>query len=251
MTTFPNNATFKFIEYSPLPYNAYPADVAAVLDSVVRLFSMYFNDVRQHPLTVKCNYPKRESPETVYEINTIYLNISPFTSDGYPGCYWSQFIYQFSHEFCHYMNWGHVVQSMRWFEETLCELASHFFLIKSAEQWVHNAPYPNWNSYSGKLLAYELNSRNEVEPFDISDLLNPSSKIIYSLKENEYQRSKNRYIALKLLPLFEQNPALWKIVPFLPDLDDNRTFLENLKLLGHLSNQSIYPIIREFQVSLK
>lgn len=251
MTTFPNNPTFKFIECSSLPYSSYPFDVIAVLDSVVQLFSLYFNDVHQHPLTVVCNFPKKEMPETVYEINTIFLNVSPFAPDGGPGCYWSQFIYQFSHEFCHYMNWGHVVQPLRWFEETLCELASHFFLIKSAEQWIHNAPYPNWSSYSSNLIAYEINTRGNIESFDTSDLLNHSSEVIRSLEGNEYQRSKNRYVAIKLLPLFEENPTLWKIVPFLTTLSDDRPFRDNLELLGHLSSQNTSLIVKTLQSSFE
>ena len=58
--------------------------------------------------------------------------------------YWSQYVYQFCHELCHVMiNFdrypGH---KHRWFDESLCELASLFVLHRLAASWAAEPP-PN------------------------------------------------------------------------------------------------------------
>ena len=243
---FLSNPRMTFSEMSTLPYPYYEKDVVAVLDSVKKLFSCYFPNVDAHPLSVKCNAPFRSVPETVYELSTIFLVVSPFDENGNPGCFWSQFIYQFSHEFCHYMNWGHVVQPMRWFEESLCELASFFFLIKSSELWKVSPPYPTWASYSDNLLEYFHSMEQSAFPVALSNFSMPDSSILRSLESNEYKREVNKYIALRMLPIFMHTPSLWKIIPFLTQLKQENDFPENLELLGNLSEQNIVSLKKLF-----
>ncbi len=246
MYIFPSNPQFSFTETCVLPYKTYERDVVTVLDFVKNLFSKYFNNVNQFPLKVVNVYPHKAYPMTVYEEQTIFLSVSPYDSNGNPGCYWSQFIYQFSHEFCHYMNYGHTVQSMRWFEETLCELASHFFLLKSAEEWKVNPPFSGCNNYSHSLLVYELNARNDIAQFNLNKLSDINSAHLFSLQEDEYQRPKNRYMALQLLPLFEANPSLWKIVPELVNLPVSNSFAQNFFELENKSKENISCIKKLF-----
>ena len=56
--------------------------------------------------------------------------------------YWSQYIYQFSHELCHVLTGFDRYREHRhkWFEETLCELASLFTLYQLSETWATNPP---------------------------------------------------------------------------------------------------------------
>ena len=58
--------------------------------------------------------------------------------------YWCQYVYQFSHELCHVMvGFDHYkVHRHKWFEETLCELASLFVLYRLAAVW-DEAPPPD------------------------------------------------------------------------------------------------------------
>lgn len=246
MKLFTSNATFSFTETTPLPYPYYEQDVATILDSVKILFSKYFDDVDKNYLQVVNVYPSDEYPMTIYEQNKIYLRVSPFDKNGSPGCYWCQIIYQFSHEFCHYMNFGHVVKSMRWFEEVLCELASHFFLLKSVENWAVSPPHDSWRSYSQALLSYELENRKSITTFDFK---NDFHQILTLLESDEYQRKLNRFIALCLLPLFIEKPSLWKIVPCLIELHDSNPFHQNLKSLGNLSGEDVSDIESVFYPS--
>ncbi len=73
-----------------------------------------------------------DNPRTIYDTRPykIYLSVHD--------TYWSQYVYQFAHELCHVLTRfdrfkGH---KHKWFEETLCELASLFALHRLAERWV-------------------------------------------------------------------------------------------------------------------
>lgn len=243
MVVFPSNQNFSFTEKCTLPYPTYEVDVVAVLNSVTTLFSKYFKNINTHPLQIENVYPSDDFPQTVYESYKIYLCIPPFDENGNPGCYWSQFIYQFSHEFCHYMNFGYVVQPMRWFEEMLCELASHFFLLKIAEQWAVSPPYASLISYSNSLHEYESSNRTDISSFDFSI---DFPTILKEFEKDEYQRQYNRFIALTLLPMFIEKPSLWNIVPCLTDLSENLSFRDNLEKLSELSKENMDEIISVF-----
>lgn len=226
MISFPSNPNFTYEDFQPAPYETYHADVAAVLDSVKFLFSKYFDSVEALPLSVFNNVPGRNTPETLREWHVIFLIIDATDENGKPGCYWCQFIFQFAHEFCHYMIPGDVAPAMRWFEETICELASHFFLLKSAEQWRVAPPYSHWKDYSDSIANYELDRKKQVVPFCIRDLWNPKSDILSSLQVDCEQRSVNNYLAVRLLPYFIERPSLWKIVQYMPSLHLEYTFLK-------------------------
>lgn len=248
MQQFPHFHSFNFIELKPLPYPTYEVDVVAVLDSVTQLFSNHFTNIERFPLTIICNDPNRPDPETIYELNSIYLCIDPFDENGQPSCYWSQFIYQFSHEFCHYMNFGHVIQKMRWFEECLCELASHFFLIQSFHTWQTSPPYETWKAYAPYLREYQVSATRHDAKFDITELSNESSFLRKSLESNEYNRDYNRHIALKMLPLFLQTPSLWKIVPSLVKMKENLSFHKNMLLLESESKTNLQDLLTIFGI---
>lgn len=249
MHPFPSNPHFTYTDFQPAPYEGYFDDVVAVLDSVKLLFSNYFVFSDNLSLSVINNHPDKDSPEIIKEICSIYLTVDSIDKNGEPGCYWSQFIFQFAHEFCHYMTFGHVTQTMRWFEETICELASHFFLLKSAEQWSITPPYPHWKYYSNFISSYEINRRKQVTLFLIKDLWNPISNIISSLQVNEYQRTLNNYLAVELLPYFIEHPNLWKTVHYMPQFKANYTFVQNIQYLQSLSKEPIFDIMLKLSQS--
>lgn len=249
MILFPSNPNFSYTESCQLPYTAYEQDVVSVLDSIVLLFRQYFENVDSHPLKVINVFPSDKYPMTVYETATIFLCVSPLDEDGNPGLFWNQFIYQFSHELCHYMNFGHVIQPMRWFEECLCELASHFFLIKGAEQWAVFPPYLNWRNYAPNILSYEISMRSNTSIVVTTELSKTNSRLLASLENDEYQRPQNKYIALELLPLFIRKPALWNIVPYLTALSDYKCFAESLLMLGNWSGEDLTKVLNLFGIA--
>jgi hypothetical protein len=129
---------------------------------------------------------------------------------------WDQLSYQFSHELCH-----HVFNTpddnndpYGWLEESFCELASIIVLRNMADRWKNNPPYSNWKNYSKVL-------KNNVDGVtnDISCQINiPFSTWLsdnfQDLKTNRYDRARNKTVALKLLPHFEKDPYLWRIIHF-------------------------------------
>ncbi len=134
---------------------------------------------------------------------------------------WSQFAYQFSHEFCHILS-GH--ERLRdnpnqWFHESLCELASVFTLRQMAQQWLTCPPFPNWVDYAVSLDQYadELVSRQERQsPSDETLALWLVSEE-ESLRRDPYQRANNAVVSYSLLPIFEGEPTGWNAVRSLPD----------------------------------
>lgn len=240
---YPN---FCYIEKENLPSSAYELEYFAILESVISLFSRYFANVNQYPLFVINNDNTIDyAPQTFYETYTIYLNVLSLGEDNKPTHYWSQLIYQFSHEFCHYMNFGHVPTKLRWFEESICEMASLFFLLKSSELWVINPPVKNSEHYSKSLLNYVLNIYQKDKMYEESFSLSDPA-VISQLEKDEYNRDMNRRIAIAMLPLFIENPDLWKCIPHLPELSAKNSFHDNLQLLEKLSNQDLSNILSIF-----
>lgn len=134
---------------------------------------------------------------------------------------WSQYAFQFSHEFCHVLSH---YESLRdnpnnWFHETICELASVFTLRRMAKRWLTSPPYPNWADYAESLESYvqERLSRQEVQlPIGIT-LLAWLSSHEDELREDRYQRDKNSLIAYALLPIFESEPKGWNSIGRFPN----------------------------------
>ena len=234
---FPSVPDFYFTEWQEQCEISYLKTAAAVLNSVIMLYREYFPFIDTSSLFVINNHPEHKEPMKVYDKNIIFLTAST-------SC-WAQFIYQFAHEFCHYVIAKRVDKRMRWFEEALCELSSQFFLTKSAEKWKEQPPYSDseWRRYASSIQDYVDSILNTAISFPILDLSNPSSDILKSLEKDEYQRELNCAFAVHLLPHFIESPSLWQIVYYLPELSDSNTFLENLYLLQDLSGQPIENII--------
>ena len=141
--------------------------------------------------------------------------------------FWSQYAFQFSHEFCHIMcGYKAGDQSNQWFEESLCETASLFAMRKMRKEWEEKPPYPNWKSYAPALEKYaqeRLDSHAWPDSLTVAEWYDRNKE---KLKENPTDREKNTTIATKLLPLFEQRPENWGAVAFLNvhKTKDSRSF---------------------------
>ena len=194
-----------------------PRDIRAVLESVDHVFrpcfgsSMNTNDL----LVIHID----DHPVTYSNHNVILLSVEE--------TYWNQYAYQFAHEYCHFQIGGNVPQQLRWFEESLCELASYFFLPRIGDLWKTNPPYLEWKDYAEKFQKYSLHDQQKATPFDL-DFLDNSSAWAH-LIQNEYDRPKNAYVAIKLMPVFEANPCLWSVVHHIKSVPKNLTFSESLR----------------------
>ena len=128
--------------------------------------------------------------------------------------YWSQYVYQFSHELCHVLtNFDrHKGHKHRWFDETLCELASLFVLHRLAELWQERphveivgatAFAPNHRTYAERIAArYPRPSRDH--------LANWFAVIGPTLEVDPYQRELCGTIAVALLDSFQRDYTLWQ-----------------------------------------
>ena len=133
---------------------------------------------------------------------------------------WSQFAYQFAHEFCHALSNYELLRTNpnNWFHEALCELASVFTLRKMVETWPTQPPYPNWTDYAGSLASYADNLLSDQEcqlPPGMS-LGNWLSAHEEELRNDPYLRPKNAVVAYTLLPIFEHSPEGWNAIRKLP-----------------------------------
>lgn len=217
-------------------------NIWAVLESVDRVFrpcfgsSMNMNDL----LVIHCD----DHPVTYSNHNVILLSAEDR--------FWCQYAYQFAHEYCHFQIGGNVPQQLRWFEESLCELASYFFLPKIGDLWETNPPYPNWKDYGENFREYSMHDHQKATPFDLALSDNPDTLV--HLIQNEYDRPKNSYVALKLMPVFEANPYLWSVVHIIKRVPKNLTFSESLRCWRDLSpdefRRDICTIAKIFSVAL-
>lgn len=125
---------------------------------------------------------------------------------------WSQFAFQFSHEFCHVLSGYEWLQNNlnNWFHEALCELASVFTLRRMGETWPVNPPFQNWSDYACSLTdgAKERISHEESRPPKGDTLKSCLSVREDELRDYPYQRQLNAVVAYSLLPLFVSPPTL-------------------------------------------
>ena len=132
--------------------------------------------------------------------------------------YWCQFVYQFAHEYLHYLV-GRTYDTddrFGWFEESLAELASLYALERMGTLEFRN---PRLEAYKHYFPAYarEAVATNDYQP--TAPLLEFLPSILDDLEKDRYDRAKNRAIAERLLPYFLDNPRLWGAVPYLREVD--------------------------------
>ena len=147
--------------------------------------------------------------------------------------YWSQYAFQFSHEFCHIMcRYKDADKSNLWFEETLCETASLYALRAMSETWAHRPPYSNWKDYRHSLRKYAQERIDEHRIDKTTSLADWYREHADHLRTHSTDRPKNTAVAIEILPLFERQPKYWAAVSFInqgrtKDPQDFKTYLNN------------------------
>jgi hypothetical protein len=127
--------------------------------------------------------------------------------------YWSQYSFQFAHEFCHILcNPVDDDTSNKWFEESLCEMASLFALRRMGETWKTDPPYPNWRGYAPALRKYADDRIEKASLPADQNLAAWYREHEAALRREPTQRELNEVAAVALLPLFEKEPAHWQAV---------------------------------------
>jgi hypothetical protein len=131
--------------------------------------------------------------------------------------YYSQFIYQFAHELTHVRaNFQPINHENKWLEETLCETASLFALLKLSTHWEKNAPNKALKNYRYSLATYAAKVMKTREPLTLETSPAFYQKHRATLRKSSTERSINGAFANLILPLLEAEPDHWKTLPHFP-----------------------------------
>jgi hypothetical protein len=220
-----------------------PNDIIRILELVKKAFQdIYKIDYLNRSLAIRYN---KDYPVTSLDYSTIFLS----SIDEH----WEQLIYQFSHELFHLMINKEIINNLKWFEETLGELSSQYFLLKLAKDWEDKHPYHDLPICSESIKDYYENHFNNIQKIPINE--NEFNEFInihlISLETNWYIREINKLCAEKLLSIFIENPILWLDVIKIRDIKEKLPFKESLKYLRDKSDiienkESINKIIKLF-----
>lgn len=128
--------------------------------------------------------------------------------------YWSQYSLQFSHELCHILTNSDSGKKHKhkWFEETLCELASLFVLHRLAGFWAANPPpsVPGAVDFAPNHGIYAEEREREFGLPPDRALPEWLQAQLAALEADSCDRQRNGTIAVALLPEFRRNPDLWR-----------------------------------------
>jgi len=190
----------------PDSWKAEPEDVRRVLYWTARELWRYFPDGRLEPILVQA----RGVPIVLHQRGAqgefqVRLN----TGDTY----WSQYAFQFAHEFCHILcKYDEDPHHNKWFEESICEVASLFAMRRMAESWEVDPPYPHWKNYSASLQTYADDRIAKAQLAEGMALGQWYRQHRLALRAAKLDRAKCHIVAVQLLPLFEASPEHWPAV---------------------------------------
>jgi hypothetical protein len=204
--------------------DASPADVKAVLDSVIIAISPYMPNHKFNTILIR---PSKDAPRAVYEKGANGEYIVQLQARGRQ---WAQFSYQFGHEMCHLMSNYDLapnnVSHQQWFEESLCEAFGLFTLERMASQWESNPPYPNWREYAPHFIEYQHANLNQAHRVLPKGMGLPAWYQQYqaTLSNDPYaqERHLNELVSNRLLPIFSMTPNGWEAINYLNLGDDSK-----------------------------
>ena len=185
---------FELKEFTNIPncYHSFnvvnDSQFESTCENLIKEMSFFFKQASFEELKILNPNPSGNFPQYLSSDNIIYLTV-------WDGIRESQIIYQLAHELCHYfIKKGIKNDELKYFEETVCDLSSHFFL-RNKPQKIHK--------------VYDDETLMNITEIDLS----------YSTSYDRYNREQNTYIAKLLLPIFEITPSLWSEVPKLADIE--------------------------------
>jgi hypothetical protein len=195
---------------------ASPADVSAVVQSVAQCLEEAVMERPVEPILVEPTPGIDDPPRALFDRAKsgevrVLLNVR--------GNLWARLALQFAHEFCHVLsNFGEPLHhSSRWLDESLCEASSLFALRAMAARWQHFPPYPNWAPYALRLAEYSEERCTDPAhqlPAGMGFLQWLASQVPL-LRGDAGRRADNTLVALRLLPVFEENADAWRAVRYL------------------------------------
>lgn len=183
--------------------------VRAVLLTTANELFVYFPDRELKPILVE----PLKGPITLFDRGPrgeYYVRLD--TGDNL----WAQWAYQFAHEFGHILSsYDEVSHQNKWFEETICEVASLFTLKKLADTWSKPPSSESWQRFAPAMRKYAEARINKAQlPAGVT-LAKWFEEHARPLAKNGYDRERNTLAAVQLLPLFEKSPEHWEAITWL------------------------------------
>ena len=213
--------------------------VHAVLESAYEVLVQAFDKHPDAPIHVAW---WNQSPRVFFDHRPYQIRLNARDT------YWCQYVYQFSHELCHVLTSFDRHRSLKhkWFEESLCELASLFVLHRLADGWKERPPLcvfeaqafaPNFRSYAEEIeQGYDQPGDGGLRAWLAANL--------DRLEGNPVIREVNGILAVALLDRFLEDPSLWRDCGQLNcwDATVNETFESYLEAWAeHLQAQGTSP----------
>lgn len=208
------------IEYSAsCQPSIYRTAFAESLESIEAIMAAAFG--KEPPKYYVSIDPDFESPQCCYYQSPAQIRLQ---TDGIHEC---QAFYQFCHELCHLFIGPNGYDRVSWLEETICELASLYFM----------KAYAPWTCFSiHEHLRLQFRPE-KYTPFNLADLYDSQSCISQYLSKCNCDRKRNRYIALALLPVAEEfNEDFWRFFSSLSNIEPGLTLETAIGSLSRSTN---------------
>lgn len=176
-------------------------------------------------------------PETFNQLNPVVIKIAMSRLS-----YWAQAVYQYAHEYCHYLI-NSPLPSLRdeWFEEVICECCSRFALYQ-----LSNDPLAKQLQFNLAFREYYTNLfKKKNQPFNLADLSNDNSSILQEMRNNHEDRDKFNYIANQIYPIIRENNTFWRSIYLLSGFNNNRSFIDNMSYWYQAAPATTKKQIRE------
>lgn len=192
------------------PYNSNLKELAKLAGEIIQVYTAFFKADPPYFHLIN-DYTNDRYPMTCRDPQIIFVNCPDF--------YCWQFVYQFTHELCHWMIPGDVADNLRWLEKTICVASSWFFYNKIAL------------ADQSALSDYMSRQALDIIHVNIQELFIPNSTAIQYLETGspdytDYQKYK--YIAFRLLPAINENPLFWVTVPYLCKIESGLSLNDSL-----------------------
>ena len=184
--------------------------VHAVLEPAADILCEAFGKDPDAPILLN---PGRGPPMVAWDRRPYWMRLSARDT------YWCQYVYQFSHELCHVLvNFDrmrgerHRRGRHKWFEETLCELASLFVLHRITERFQRHPPADilDARGYAPHFRAYADQIAKRVPAVSSDELPTWLRENLPALEEHHADRELNRPVAVAMLPMFLDDETLWR-----------------------------------------
>lgn len=225
-------------EFESLPF--YAGSVLALTKTILNKFSqhvsfnsdIFLNIIHNNSFHCPECFKSLKTVFVCYELPENYISCLPF------------YIYQFSHEFCHYLTNKKVTQNFKWLEEAICHTSSFYML-----GYIHNNVFDDLpiDALKQEILNFLIAQPLSGQAIDLTLLANPNTELSKNLFSTPTLVYSDNFFASQMLPIFAENPELFKILTKLSGLDDSMTLNQGFNYLFDSLPQSIHPELNKLK----